>query len=132
MKSVSGFIFQRFWTKISKNTVLPGDCFYYRLKSHRIVRSGQRIRVAKINLILSGTFFMMGTLRLDPHLFECQAYLPADIFPSVFRSYVHVGGVIIRLLCWAAIIIQMKQIKFLLCAKEKEVSGLLCLADCPL
>ena len=59
MEAVPWFVFQWFRAEISTKAIPLGDCFYNRLKRHGVVCGGQRIRIAKINLVLSWSFFMM-------------------------------------------------------------------------
>ena len=130
MESVSRFIFQRLRAEISKKPITSGDCFHNSLEGHGIVSSSQWIGIAKINFVLSRTFFVVRTFRLYSHLFKCQTYFSADIFASVFRGNIHISCVIIRLFGRVPIIIQSKQVKFLFSTKEELESCILGILNC--
>ena len=61
----------------------------------------------------------MRTLRLDPHLLQHQADLPADRFPLVIWRNVHIAGPVVWDLCVVALFIDSKQIELHLGAERK-------------
>ena len=99
------------------------------LESQGIVRSRERIGITEIDLILSRAHFMMRAFRTDPHLFQHQTDLTADILALILRRYVHIARFIIRETGRAAVIIQLEEIKFHLCAEDERRVQILCVAD---
>ena len=95
MKAVARVVFERLGRKIGGKAVAVGDGFYDSLESQRVVRSGESVRITKIDLVLAETFFVVRTFRTYSHLFQSYAYFTAYIFTLIVRSHVHVPGIVV-------------------------------------
>ena len=125
MKAVSRQIFKRLRGKIRAEPVSVGHRFDDALKSQRVIRRRQRIGKAEIDLILTGTFLMMGAFRPDPHLLERQADFAADVLAAVLRRDIHIPGFVAGDARGLSGFVQIEKIKFLLRAKGKGKPHLL-------
>ena len=83
MKAVSRFVFQRFCAEIREKPIAVGNRFGHCAKCHGMVCGGDCVCMPKINLILTRSFPVVGAFRLDAHLLQGQADLPADVLPLV-------------------------------------------------
>ncbi len=52
--------------------VLLSDGLHHVFEGHAIVRAGQRVRIAEVDLVLARRHLVMGPLDLDAHGFQSQ------------------------------------------------------------
>ena len=67
---------------------------------------------------------MVRAFRTDSHLLKGKADLPADIFAPVIRCNIHISGMIVRNPGGLAVFVQIKKVKFHLCAEGEGNSFL--------
>ena len=68
--------------------------------------------ILKINLVLARPRLVMTCLGKQPHLFQSQTDLAADVFPSVERRDVKISAEIMREMRRFAVVVGFEQIKF--------------------
>ena len=111
VESAAGLPVQRLRREIRMKSVPGRNGFDHRTECHSMIRRTQGIGIAKIDLILSGTFLVVGGFRLDPHPLQSKADLPADIFAFVFRGHIHVACMVIGNIGGFPILVQFEQIE---------------------
>ena len=63
-------------------------------EGHDVVRHGQGVGEAQVDLVLAGAALMMGELHRDPHLFEHEDGVAAEIVGGAAGHVVEVAGVV--------------------------------------
>ena len=124
VKSAAGASLQRSGGKVRVQPVPGGDGFDDGEEGNGVVRGGQGIGIAEIHLVLAGAFLVVRGFRLNAHPLQRQADLPADIFTSVLRRDIHIGGLIIRNVRDLAVFVQPEQVEFQLGAEGEGVARL--------
>ena len=75
--------------------VATGDVLHHQLKDLDIVRRGDRIGVFKIDLVLTGSHFMVGSFNLKTQLVQSDHDVPAAILPQVHGSQIKVATLVV-------------------------------------
>ena len=122
VETAAGLIRNGLGRKIRVETIGGSDGFHHRAEGHGIVRSRQRIRVMKIDLVLSRPLLVVGRLRLNTHPLQCQADLPADILTFIIGRYVHIGRLIIGNMGGFTVFVLLEQVEFQFRAEEKGIA----------
>ena len=122
VEAVAGLAVQRLGRKVGVQPVGARHGFDDGLEGHGVVRRAQSVGIAEVDLVLAGAFFMVGALRLNAHLLQDQAYLPADVFAPVLGGNVHIARLIVGLRGGSARLVQMEQIEFLFRAETEGVT----------
>ena len=95
MERRAGLIGDRLRRKIGIQTVLCGDRANDRDKGARIIGGRESLSILEVDLILTGSRFMVRAFGHDAHLLERQAYLAADILALIQRRDIHIASVIV-------------------------------------
>ena len=95
----------------------------HRAEGDGVVRRRQRIGIAEVDLVLARSALVVGALRLDAHLLQHQADLPADMLSLVVGGDIHVAGLVVGDGGGPAVFIELEEIEFHLRA-EGEVAAL--------
>ena len=122
MHAASGRVRQGLGGKVCAKTVSGGNGCNHALERDGVVRRGNGICIAEVNLVLTGTLFVVGAFRSDTHLLQRQARLAAHVFALVLRGNVHIPGVVIGRFCWHAAFIEPEQIKLHLGSEEERIA----------
>ena len=112
MKSVARGILERLGREIGVQTVAVCYRLENRLEGRLVVGCRERIRIAKVDLVLTGSLLVIGALREDIHLLQRQIYLAAYILPPVIGCDIHISGMIVRLQRALSVLIAFEQVKF--------------------
>ena len=109
--------------KVGVQPVAGGNRFDHGLEGDGIIRGGEGVGIAEVDLILPGAFLVVGGFRLNAHLFQCQTDFPADVFTLILRRNVHIACLIVGNGGGLIVFVQFEQVKFHFGAKIKPVSG---------
>jgi hypothetical protein len=78
-----------------EEAVAVGDVPDHELESGQVVRGGEHVGVAEIDLVLAGRHFVMGGLDLEPHLEQLLDDDAADLLAPVHRPEVEVRRLVV-------------------------------------
>ena len=111
VEAASGKLRYRLWRKVGRKAVPCGYGLYNGDKGHRVVSAGKGIGIYKIYLVLARAFLVVGAFGLYAHALHIELYLTPYVLAPVYRSDVHVSGIVMRDLCGIALLVVFKQIK---------------------
>ena len=117
----------RLWHERSMQTVTFCDCFNRQSGCHDPVSSPQRFVIAKIDLMLRRSLFMMGSFHYISHIFQCQDHITSGILSEIYRSDIEISGIFMSHSSRPSLVVRMEQEKFTLRSHVKPVSHFLCL-----
>ena len=112
VEAAAGLVGDGLGGKVRVQAVAGGNGLDHRAEGHRVVRRGQGIGIAEIDLVLAGTLLMVGGFRLNSHALQRQADLPADVLALVVRGDIHIGCPVVGNVRRFAVFIQLKEVKF--------------------
>ena len=118
--AVARFAAQGLRGEVGGKTVAQGDGIYDCAERDRIVRGFDRLGIPEIDLILTGSLFMVGAFRADAHLFKRQADLAADVLALILGRNVHVPGAVVGDRGRFAVFVPPEEIKLHLRTKRER------------
>ena len=92
------------------------------LVGHQTIGCLQRLSIFKINLMLSGGCFMMGSFYLVTHFFQRKNHIPSEIFSRVHGTHIKITGFFVSTYLRSTVLIRLKQEKFQLRSHIKGIA----------
>ena len=125
MASVPRLSVQRLRGEIRREAVAVRRGPDHGLEGHGVVRGGEGVGKAEVDLVLARTLLVAGALRADPHLLQGQTDLPPDVLPPVLGRDVHVARPIVGDFRGPSVLVRAEEVKGLLQAEEEGEPRLL-------
>jgi len=96
---------------------------------HNVIGCFQRFGVSRIDLVLSGSYLVMGGLYLKSKVLKRDDHVAACVLPGIHRREVKVAALVLCLDCGPALFVKVEQEKLRLSACIHAVSQGSCLSD---